>query len=306
MHTDIRSGVGETRDSSSRREPKLDHSHSTKKHNFLQYPDAIIATIALSWSKEMYVNTLTSLRRHLTTIFTALLMAGSWSAMASAADAVTADTSPSDEDLSKINCSISEEQFLPGDYYYCLASQSYGYQRYVQAQRYFKTAASWASKPAQYVLGVMALNGDQQPIDRPLALAWFTLAAERHQADFEAAYKQLAASATPGEQAASETLLKELRLTYADDVAAPRAERRYKDGMRNITRGGYSGVHCLSGVGRAGGGSSDDSSVSNSSIACVEIKALVQTIDQAADKVFDGWSGHVTVGALQPAAAPSK
>lgn len=246
-----------------------------------------------------------SLRRRSTTLFVALSIAGIWSATASAEDSVAADKPSSDEDLSKINCSISEEKFLPGDYYYCLATQSYGYQRYVQAQRYFKTAASWASKPAQYVLGVMALNGDQQPIDRPLALAWFTLAAERHQADFDAAYKQLAASATPAEQAASDTLLKELRLTYADDIAAPRAERRYKDGMREITRGGYS-VHCLTGVGRPGGGSSDDTSASNSSIACVEIKALVQTIDQAADKVFDGWSGHVTVGALQPEAPPAK
>ena len=242
-----------------------------------------------------------------TIIFLALvLIAATWSISASAADAATTDASPTDEDLSKITCSISEEKFLPGDYYYCLATQSYGYQRYVQAQRYFKTAASWASKPAQYVLGVMALNGDQQPINRPLALAWFTLAAERHQADFDAAYKQLAASATPSEQDASEALLKELRLTYADDIAAPRAERRYKDGMRDITRGGYFGVHCLSGVAPAGGGPSSGSSVSNSTVACVEIKALVQTIDQAADKVFGGWTGHVTVGALQPAGTPAK
>ena len=245
--------------------------------------------------------------RHLPTVslFVLLTACNQW-AVASAAGDVAHDASPTDDDLSRITCSISEEKFLPGDYYYCLATQSYGFQRYTQAQRYFKTAASWASKPAQYVLGVMALNGDQQPIDRPLALAWFTLAAERHQADFESAYNQLSASATPDEKTASDKWLKELRLTYADDIAAPRAERRYKDGMRNITRGGYSGVACLSGVLPAGGGPSAGSSVSNSSVACVEIKALVQTIDQAADKVFGGWSGHVTVGALQPASAPGK
>lgn len=220
--------------------------------------------------------------------------------MSAAADdpAAATDSPPTNTDLAGITCSIGEERFLPADYYYCLASQSYGYQRYEKAQRYFKTSASWGSKPAEYILGVMALNGDQQPINRPLALAWFALAAERHRADFEKIYKELFASATPEELAASNAMLAELRLTYADDVAAVRAERRYRDSMLMLAHSGGFGVQCLSGA-RNRPGSNSDASGSNTSVACVQIQALTRTIDQTAEKVFDGWSGHVTVGQLQ-------
>ncbi len=80
------------------------------------------------------------------------------------------DAVPSDADLANTSCTSGEERFLPGDYYYCLGTQSYGAHRYQKAQKFFTTAASWASKPAQYVLGIMALNGDQQPVNRPLGL----------------------------------------------------------------------------------------------------------------------------------------
>lgn len=90
---------------------------------------------------------------------------------AQVAQAAPTVLTPTDAQLAGSRCVSGLEKFLPADYYYCLAAQTYGEHNDAQAQRFSHTAASWASKPAQYVLGVMALNGDHQPINRPLALA---------------------------------------------------------------------------------------------------------------------------------------
>jgi hypothetical protein len=141
-----------------------------------------------------------------------------------------ADKPPvTDKQMAETRCIIGLEKFLPADYYYCLASQSYGEKNYGEAQKFFHTAASWASKPAQYILGVMALNGDHQPVNRPLALAWMALAAERHTERFSQAYMTLRKHMSPQEIDASDRLLQGLRPTYADATAATRAEARYHD-----------------------------------------------------------------------------
>ncbi len=112
------------------------------------------------------------------------------------APASSTDYVPSDADLAKANCIIGEERFLPGDYYYCLGGLTYGQHNYGESTRFFTTAASWASKPAQYVLGVMALNGDHQPKNRALALAWFALASERPDSRFKAPYDEVYKAST--------------------------------------------------------------------------------------------------------------
>lgn len=210
---------------------------------------------------------------------------------------LSVDSNVTDADLAGNVCSITEEKFLPSDYFYCLASAAYGSHRYEAAQKHFRTAASWGSKAAQYVLGVMALNGDQQPVDRPLALAWFSLAAERHQADFQAVQQQLAANLTPAERQTADDLLQKMRSDFGDAVAAERAERRYRESMQLLTRRGDRKDFCFSGIVRGGGFSA---SGSNSSILCVPIPKLTETLDQVASREFEGWAGHVTVGPIQP------
>ncbi|MGH8160433.1 MAG: hypothetical protein ACREPQ_20175 [Rhodanobacter sp.] len=221
-----------------------------------------------------------------------------------AATPEVATAAPSDAGLANTSCAIGEEKFLPADYYYCLATQSYGEQHFDRAQKFFATAASWASKPAQYVLGIMALNGDHQPVNRPLALAWLTLAAERPQSTFKAAYTSAYAGATPAERQAAEKLLASMRPTYADAVAAVRAEKRYAQGMAMLERlSAGNGHYCMEGITTLA-----DPSVADDPAQCPPIPAMTKAIDQAAANVFDGWAGHVTVGALQqvgqPAAAP--
>ncbi|MBD8897998.1 hypothetical protein [Rhodanobacter sp. DHG33] len=207
-----------------------------------------------------------------------------------------ASSAPSDTDLASAACAIGEEQFLPGDYYYCLATQSYGLHHYAQAQKFFTTAAGWASKPAQYVLGIMALDGDHQPRNRPLAAAWLALASERPQSNYASASATLAASLTSAERQAADQLLARMRPTYGDATAAVRAEKRYEQGMARLASlTGPGGHYCMEGLTTPA-----DVSMANNPEQCPPVQVMTRAIDQAAAKVFDGWTGHVNVGPLQP------
>lgn len=226
-----------------------------------------------------------------------LLVAPLWGTRALAQDPASAGSShhvPTDADLAASQCVIGEEKFLPGDYYYCLGGLTYGQHHYEDAIRFFTTAASWASKPAQYVLGVMALNGDHQPRNRALALAWLALASERPNSRFGAAYRQLYKASTNAERMAGDALLKQMRPVYGDATAALRAEKRYEDGMKWLARinnqGGSS--YCMEGFATLARPNT------NSSV-CPPVQQVSALIDRQAETVFEGWAGHVTVGPLQ-------
>ena len=139
-----------------------------------------------------------------------------------------------DRSLAESTCVIGEEAFVPGDYYYCLAGQSYGEKNYGQSRRFFTTAAGWASKPAQFMLGLMAFNGDQQAVNRPLGLAWLALAAERGQPRFSSALAAARSRASAADWAAAQATLAQLQPTYGDAKAAPRAEEPYRLGMQQL------------------------------------------------------------------------
>jgi hypothetical protein len=229
----------------------------------------------------------------------ALFTPGAVLAQAAAASTIPPPAS-SDADLAKTRCVIGEEKFLPADYYYCLGTQSYGEKEYSAAKRFFTTAASWASKPAQYVLGVMALNGDHQRPNRALALAWFSLAAERPGSHFAAAYNDLLKQLTPQEKDEAQVLLAKMTPVYGDAKAAKRSQERYEYGMsllKNQTS------YCMAGMYEADKDEAtlDDPANGNS---CVRVELVQERIDKAAEVIFDGWQGHVTVGALQPVHQP--
>src|SRR4051812_44385584 len=90
---------------------------------------------------------------------------------------------PNQEDVvarSLAPCPGGLERFLPGDYYFCPAARNYGRGHPGLARESLKSAARWASKPAQYALGIMYFNGARADLNRPLGLAWLAIAAERH------------------------------------------------------------------------------------------------------------------------------
>lgn len=241
-----------------------------------------------------------------TTLLTILLCVGA--PVAEAQDVQAPTSPPSDEQLASARCISGMEKFVPGDYFYCLAAQSYGENKHRYADKFFKEAASWASKPAQYVLGVMALNGDQQPVNRPLALAWFALASERHTPRFQAPYDELKGQLSPAELTKSDDYLASLKKTYADAVAAPRAEQRYRDGVRRLVGAAATGTYCMEGVRDArdigGSGSMDAGAISSLAASCPPSPVIVKYVDSKAADVFEDWSGHVSVGAIDPVSRP--
>lgn len=216
---------------------------------------------------------------------------------------------PTDEQLANAKCISGMQKFLPGEYFYCLAAQSYGQNQHRYAEKFFKEAASWASKPADYVLGVMALNGDQQPANPPLALAWFELAAERHTPRFQEPYDQLRARLGAADLAKADAYVATLRRTYGDEVAAPRAEARYRDGVARLPRTAAETNYCIEGARdyRASAGAPDapgGTGGMQAAQACGTTEAVVKYVDGQAADVFEGWSGHVTVGAVAPVTGP--
>ncbi|GGA46134.1 hypothetical protein GCM10010981_39090 [Dyella nitratireducens] len=207
---------------------------------------------------------------------------------------------PTDADLAAAHCVIGEERFLPGDYYYCLGGLTYGQHNYGQSVRFFTTAASWASKPAQYVLAVMALNGDHQPRNRALALAWLALASERPNSRFQAPYEELHKVSTQAERRAADDLLEKMRPIYGDATATKRAEERYIEGMKWLARMNMGNNQvCLEGMSTLDRQTVDPAN-------CPPVQQVVTTIDRQADTVFEGWTGHVTVGSLRQVDAPAK
>lgn len=124
-------------------------------------------------------------------------------------------------------CAGGLERFLPGDYYFCSAARNYWSGNLGQARESLKSAAEWASKPAQYALGLMYFNGDRTAKNRPLGLAWLAIAAERHDPAYEPAFVSAYKQATPEELAQANVYWSQMKQKYADSVAAPRAEKRF-------------------------------------------------------------------------------
>jgi hypothetical protein len=131
-------------------------------------------------------------------------------------------------------CPGGLERFLPGEYYFCAAAQEFWSGHMGLARENLKDAARWASKPAQYALGVMYFNGDHAEKNRPLGLAWLALAAERHDPAYEPTFISAYQQATPEELAQGNAYWNDMKATYADVVAAPRAGRQFDRAYKEL------------------------------------------------------------------------
>lgn len=205
-------------------------------------------------------------------------------------------------DLSSAKCIIGMEKFLPGEYFYCIGAQNYGLEHFNYSKKFFTEAASWASKPAQFVLGVFAFNGDHQPVDHALGLAWMSLAAERGTPRFTEPLAEYTAKATPEERERSKGIRADLERTYADRVAAPRAEQRYRAGVQALKPTAMASKHCMEGQLDF----RDLAGATGNTPNCGSVEEVIRYIDSKAPDVFEDWRGHVTVGAIQAGSVPSQ
>ena len=182
-----------------------------------------------------------------------------------------------------VRCSGPLVFYLPGDYYFCRGADRQMAGQPTAALDYFERAAAWGHKKAQYLLGLMHFQGDGTQVDRPLGLAWLTLAAERDDRDMDAALAFARRHVSTAEHAQAEQLLATMRLTYADAVTVERAAIRYERETRPIRRSfdPFSTMY-IAGFGFGTSGS------------------LLRKLDHRAEVFFEGArGGDVAVGGLE-------
>lgn len=119
----------------------------------------------------------------------------------------------------------------------------YGEREYVEAFQQFERAALYGDKPSQAILGEMLWIGLGAPLDRPMAFAWMSLAAERGYRSFTAKRELYWSELDGGERDIAERHRDTLHAKYGDDSATPRLEavmRRERSKMTG-SRVGFSG-----------------------------------------------------------------
>jgi Sel1 repeat-containing protein len=147
---------------------------------------------------------------------------------------------PGQEQAAEMNqqpCPQGLERMLPGNYYFCEGVRSFWDGNQNAAVYNLQQAASWGSKRAQFALGVAYFNGDQLPKNRPLGLAWLTLAAERKTPIYAATQRSAIEHATEAERQQGWQEMQVLKAKYADAVALERAKTRLHREMRHLAAG---------------------------------------------------------------------
>jgi hypothetical protein len=209
------------------------------------------------------------------------------------------------DDLATAYCPRGLERFLPGSYYYCVGVRDMAKGNNARSREMLRIAAGWGNKSAQFLLGMGYFKGDVEPLDRPLGLAWMGLASERRDPSYTEIFSSAWKRATPQEQARAQEFWRSMLPTYGDAHAAHRAELRFKherDAL--VSEAAYGGRVCLAGLtsnqiasARPG---NDDTLCSSAQ----PVSFVAKELDVYAEQLFDGWSGHVTVGPLK-IASPS-
>jgi hypothetical protein len=135
-----------------------------------------------------------------------------------------------------------EEDGRPGQYFFYRAVDAMKHKQYKFALDMYETSASWAYKPAQYNLAVMYMKGEGIPVDKSRAMAWAALAAERGDQDYVDAREMIYADLTRDEFAKANEIWRDLKKTYADDIALDRAKTRWAQVKAGITGSRVGGV----------------------------------------------------------------
>jgi|GEM_PF-397972 len=225
---------------------------------------------------------------------------------------------------SEASCPQPLEHVLPGAYYECVGNRDLARGNTDRARGMLETAASWGSKRAQFILGIGYYKGDVQPLDRGLGLAWLYLAAERGKPAYVTIFNSAWRQASLQERERGNALWKSMLLKYDDKHAARRAQRRYNYERVRLTANAVYGARiCFQGsdsmqvesgvVGADVGGElrrdgTEGSKKEGYNPRCnsLPVEYAAKVMDHYADRLLDGWEGHVTVGPLQQASPPSR
>jgi hypothetical protein len=208
---------------------------------------------------------------------------------------------------------------VPGEYFFQKGVEAVNKNDYRHAVAMYKVAASWAYKMAEYNLGVIFVRGEGGvPEDYAQGFAWLTLAAERNDRQFVAARDMVRRQLNVEELAQADRILADLKKTYGDEVALPRAKARWREVRTSATGShlGFTGSNLQVGdsaprgtnappiknastaKGAFGLSSSGDFTGGHQTDGSISYRELRET-DNPYDARFD--VGTVTVGPLTPA-----
>ncbi len=212
-----------------------------------------------------------------------LLHAAVLIALAAGAGALRAQGGPS----GVMGLNEEESRFVPGLYYFHKGCDYFRRGDAEAAMHAWQIAAGWAMKDAQYDIGIAYFRGRGIAIDRPRGLAWLALAAERKDEAFVTSLAAAWDEATEAEHAQANAIWRELRKRYADDVALPKAENRYRQEVSQITG---------SRVGMPG-----HVSIWTRDLGRVDVAWFKTEMQERADRNFGKLpTGRVDIGPLEP------
>lgn len=191
-------------------------------------------------------------------------------------------------------------RLLPGEYHYCVAVRDWQHGRNRLGLEEAEYSAEWGEKRAQFELGVDYFDGRRGvAADRPLGLAWLTLAAERNDPQYLSILASAHAQATPAERQQAAVLMAKMGERYGDAHAQTRAERRYRRELWAIRDQVWDVIRINDPLHPIDPWSSS-TVVQIDGLGVVQPMAALKQLQSAGDSYFQGWRGHVTVGPLVP------
>lgn len=211
-------------------------------------------------------------------------------------------------------CSAYMYRILPGDFNFCVARKLWFKGKTDQSIEYLELASGWGSKAAQQALGVAYFNGDRISKDRALGLAWLKLSAERGDATANALYASASNSASNEEREVAFRYFDDLRGRYSDEIAARRADQRYRRelyALEHEMAGGsvYGRGACIEGMAQLANlraslmGFEDVVNPTNTCTMASEQHMLAE-LERRYEVYFSGWKGTVTTGDAESARVP--
>ena len=217
------------------------------------------------------------------TVILACALAG-MTGMPGAAAAEAPAAAPADTRI--YNCVEGLMSLLPGDYYACRARYYFERDDTMLGVSMLESASYWAKKDAQYVLGLIYFNGDTQGYvaNRPVALAWLGLAAERKDPTYVRTFLAAQAQSTPADVEQANLLRQKMTLKYGDKVAGKRALQRFEHGMQSLEQTANAGGSIY---------------LSGYSAYPENAMSVVADMHKRADTDFQGLIGTVTVGEIE-------
>jgi Sel1 repeat-containing protein len=232
-------------------------------------------------------------------------------------DAPTYNSSDTTERPAQWGFGTPEEDGRPGQYFYYRAVDAVKHKQYKFAIDMYETSASWAYKPAQYNLAVIYAKGEGVPVDKPRAMAWAALAAERGDQDYVDAREAIYADLSKDEFAKANEIWRDLKKTYGDAIALERAKTRWAQVKANITGSRVGGIGNLKvgalsssvkpvAIGPSGKSAMDGNAVSGASVltggsidGAIAYKQLRESTNPY-DPKFKQETGTATVGPIVP------